>query len=440
MENDLTNSNTRKIKKGAKAAGFFKRNAALLVCLVLVTTFYLIMYKKTGGGDRLMSHTGFDSYSLQTVQWLEGRNYLKDGQNYPWLELAIFEEYYYISFPPLPSAMLLPWVLIFGEKTPSGLIMTIYSVLTFLFLWLMCRRMKLPELMCAVGALFALFGSSMLFVSMSGGVWFQAQIVAMMFTALAFFHVAGDSEYDKIASLFTLALAVGARPFNAIYYPILVYMILKKTLKEYGLRPKTVLRLCSYCILPCVVAASYMFYNYSRFGKILEFGHNYLPEFTRQEANQYGQFSFNYVSRNLKDMFTSFPTVTEKGISYGQFGFAIFVANPLFVVLAVAVCISLVKSLLKLAETDLSKRQDEKGVEIAILFMTILLHIFLFAMHKTLGAYQFGSRYTADAMVGTLFCICLCNNVFKKSNVPVFAILSFAMALNIMGAVQMSPI
>ena len=43
----------------------------------------------------------YKSYSLQAMAWLNGR--LDLGQDYPWLELAVFQERYYVSFPPFPS-------------------------------------------------------------------------------------------------------------------------------------------------------------------------------------------------------------------------------------------------------------------------------------------------------------------------------------------------
>lgn len=50
-----------------------------------------------------------------------------------------------------------------------------------------------------------------------------------------------------------------------------------------------------------VIALSYMILNFARFGNITEFGHNYLPEFTRSEL---GQFNIGYMAENLKNMFS----------------------------------------------------------------------------------------------------------------------------------------
>ena len=64
----------------------------------------------------------YNSYSLQARSWLEGRLDLKDGADLPWLELAIRDGKYYVSFPPFPSMVLLPFVMIFGVNTPDTLL------------------------------------------------------------------------------------------------------------------------------------------------------------------------------------------------------------------------------------------------------------------------------------------------------------------------------
>ena len=47
------------------------------------------------------SGNAYNSYLLQAESWLQGR--LDLGQNYEYLELAIFNNKFYVSFPPFPS-------------------------------------------------------------------------------------------------------------------------------------------------------------------------------------------------------------------------------------------------------------------------------------------------------------------------------------------------
>ena len=48
-----------------------------------------------------------------------------------------------------------------------------------------------------------------------------------------------------------------------------------------------------------LAAAAMMGYNFARFGSVVEFGHNYLPEFQRAE---HGQFSLAYLLPNLLNL------------------------------------------------------------------------------------------------------------------------------------------
>ena len=84
----------------------------------------------------------------------------------------------------------------------------------------------------------------------------------------------------------------------ALYGILLVYLLVKGYKKE---NPKgTVWQLVKekwYWVIGCgAIAISYMALNYARFGNITEFGHNYLPEFTRTKT---GQFNLSYLRENL---------------------------------------------------------------------------------------------------------------------------------------------
>ena len=81
-----------------------------LVCLVLA----LVLYHSLAGGT-LMQAGPYNSYALQAENWLAGRNYIANGEDYPWLELAIYNGRYYQSFPPVPAVLMLPFVAAFGS-------------------------------------------------------------------------------------------------------------------------------------------------------------------------------------------------------------------------------------------------------------------------------------------------------------------------------------
>lgn len=56
--------------------------------------------------------SGYSTYTLQALAWREGRLFL--SRDYPHLELAVYQGNYYVSFPPVPSLVLLPLTFLCG--------------------------------------------------------------------------------------------------------------------------------------------------------------------------------------------------------------------------------------------------------------------------------------------------------------------------------------
>ena len=89
---------------------------------------YLLLHDLAGG--TLLVHEPLDSYTLQALAWRNGEVCLTNGQDYPWLELAIYNGKYYVSFPPLPSVLMLPLTFVFGENTPNTLTQLVFCDLS----------------------------------------------------------------------------------------------------------------------------------------------------------------------------------------------------------------------------------------------------------------------------------------------------------------------
>ena len=86
-------------------------------------------------------------------------------------------------------------------------------------------------------------------------------------------------------ALFFWACSVGCRPMQIFFLPVvllILYIVEKKKSPE--LSGKKIVSNKIYWGIPAgCVALTYMVLNYLRFGSIIEFGHNYLPEFIRAE-------------------------------------------------------------------------------------------------------------------------------------------------------------
>ncbi len=344
----------------------------------------------------------YNSYSLQAKSWLSGR--LDLGQNYSHLEIAEYAGKYYISFPPFPSILLMPFVLLFGTNTPDTLISVIAAAIAGIYALKIAQIYIKDRYTPIFWSLFVTLGTNFVFVMTQGWVWFIAQTLAFALSMAAIYYAIINK---RALSFFLWACAVGCRPFSALYLPVFIYIMRKN---ETGFRD--ILK----SFVPAVfMAAVYMLLNFMRFGNPLEFGHNYLPEFVNSE---HGQFSFTYIPENIKNLLR-FPSFSEGFAVFPNFnGFAFFIAIPIFI----SYIVYFIKS--KKSRADIT------------LLLLLIINLLLLAAHKTMGGWQFGNRYTIDLLpfmyIGLLQFIK--NKPFPPANLP---LLLFGLVLNVAGTISL---
>ena len=349
----------------------------LLAMLAVLGMGYFLLSDLMGG--TLFQHQQWDSYTLQALNWLQGRTYIPDGEKYQWLELAIYGGRYYVSFPPLPSVVMLPFAALFGLGTPNNAIVGFYGLIAAALAYeIMLAAGRSPRT-SAFWALVCVWGSNMMWMTTNGGVWFQAQALNMVMCLAA---VLCAMKGRKALSTTFLALAVGCRPWSAVYLPIFAVSFAWDEREQNGGLLKSCLAQWRCLIGPVLIGACYMAYNYVRFHDPLEFGHNYLPEFMEAE---HGQFYIGYLWPNLKRLLTEPIRFQDGLLDVPLFqGFMFYVANPLFIIWAVHFIRRAVKKDLALEDILLAAGM---GAE-----------LLLTCMHRTLGAWQFGARYTCDML------------------------------------------
>ena len=383
-----------------------------MLCIpALMLLGYIFIHMLFGG--TLLSYNCWDSYSLQAMSWLSGR--LDMGKNYEWLELAVYNGKYYLSFPPLPSVVMLPFVLLFGEKTPSNLVSALYGIFTAMIAYKILKKAGMKRGGAVFFAIAYVWGSNMLWLSTSGGVWFLAQGLNMLLlTACVYFA----QQKMRVAAYAMAALAVGCRPFSVcMFLPLMAYFYMADKDRPRADRIRGQIRSL---IIPAFIALCYMLYNYVRFGNVLEFGHNYLPEFTESEK---GQFSLSYILPNLYNLLLRPVTLrADLTLEYPLFdGFMFYIANPMFLIWFAAV----VKDVLQ-------KKLDAVRLCIVI---AVLAELLLLCAHKTLGGWQFGARYTVDMLPMALMYLLLKKD--EPGGISAF-IMAAGMMFNLYGALAMT--
>jgi len=359
------------------------------------------------------------------------------GENIPWLELAVFERKYYVSFPPFPSIVMLPFVLLFGINTPDNAIAFIVSLCSLIYAYKLGYKILGNKNYAILLSLFLVLGTNYLHVSLWGSVWYIAQNMAFLFTLMAFYYSVTDNSKHSYIALFAICAAMGCRPFNALYLPVVLYLLLKRENESFLVSAK---RLLIYSLPAVALGSFFMWLNYARFGNIFEFGHNYLPEFVN---DPHGQFYTGRILDNLSRMFFNL-NITEFPMFHG---FAFWLASPIVVsyfaclVLYVVKGTKVVRGTVLLTTCQENRPSDNLGNYSGLIFGLLLLtmlHIVAFSFHRTLGGHQFGSRYTVDTLpavyLGMLFMLrkLMPDNRIYLNIVPML----FGLVLNFIGTVQ----
>lgn len=319
----------------------------------------------------------YNTYTLQALAWRDGSMSL--GRDYPHLELAIFNNDWWVSFPPVPSIPMYLLSFFVGSNTPDNLLVKLYMLIGCLFAYGMLRRARYDKLSAAGFALFTSYATALLSLTTDGAVWYQAQTLAFLLTMGSLYFMF-CSKYTP--ALFLYALVVGCRPFNAIYGLVLFVLWLERALREKRAMGREILRVLPGVLLGLAVAFAYGWYNFARFGNPLEFGHNYLPEFSFQGGVQ---FSLDHVMKNVRQFLFGAPfSMTEAGPEMNRFGFSMFVVHPVFLVMLALFVIDIFK-----------KRLSFTKVAVIIAFSA---QLFCLLLHRTFGGFQFGARYTCDLL------------------------------------------
>lgn len=392
-----------------------RRILPMLCALLLLFLIFALMCALSGVDPTAYP---YNSYLLQAQAWLRGECAL--DRNYEFLELAIYNGRYYVSFPPVPSIPMVLYTLIWGDNVPGGLFQKLYTAIACLVMLSEIQRSKRMKSYEAVAwAILLCIGSAMLPITLVGGVWYEAQILAFLFSVSAI--VALRRNKLVLACLF-YALSVGCRPFSVVLGPVLLMMYIGDCQRRRQSFPRLyrpsrcILRLLPGIAVGLGVAVCYAAYNYVRFDSIFEFGHNYLPEFTRSE---HGQLSLVYVRQNWKTLFFGSPfSIRETGISINQFGFSMFISCPIFIVNAIWLV------------QDIQKRRFNGTKGMIVLMCAI--NLLLLLMHRTLGGHQFDARYALE-LIPMCFAWYLISPNRQRPAPWEFALLLFGLIFNFVG-------
>lgn len=235
---------------------------------------------------------------------------------------------WYMSFPPVPSLLMVPSALIGGRGGNDVIPTVLVAALILPLLLLVLRRLRdaglsqrTDEENLWLVALLA-FGTVLFFSSVQGKVWYTAQVCGVVL-ALVYTWASVEAKHPIAAGL-ALGAAALTRTAMAFMLPLFLFEVWRCRRNEWR-------RLALQFGAPVVAfAIAGMVYNAARFHSPLEFGHTYLDVRQQILIEQFGLASYHYLARNLAVAFTLLPEFPGHApwVQISGHGLAIWVTTP----------------------------------------------------------------------------------------------------------------
>lgn len=379
------------------------RRLVLALGVYLATTLVMAV---VAGPDRMAQHTPFNHYAHLADAWLHGRQDLANGAPAyaQGNDFAVFGGKTYISFPPFPAVLMLPFVALAGspENFRDGQFIVWLSgvgpALLFLaFEWLrQAKRSPRSEGENVALALLFSFGTVYFFTAVQGTVWFAAHVVGV--GLLAGFAWASLGARRPLVAGLLMACAWMTRPtmlFTSVFF---AFEALRASIpeKEEGACGLAVLdwwraadkvawlRRCALFAAPVLVSfgvASWM--NHARYGawSPFAFGHEHLTVVWQNRMLKWGLFGYHYLPKNLGVMLTILPWLPPKGATLAppfqinEHGLALWFTTPILFWLF---------------------RPKVRSATYDALILAALLPLGMNLLYQNSGWRQFGYRFSND--------------------------------------------
>lgn len=247
---------------------------------------------------------------------------------------------WYVSFPPFPAVLMMPFVAIWGLSFNDVAFTLVFTALNVPLLYRLLRRVQ-PQRTEWEHAVFALvygFGTLAWSCGIRGEVWFTAETIGVTLTLL-YLHASLGARHPVLAGLAIGCGAITRTPlaFAAIFF---VFEALAPggpvdwpTLRDPARWRAAIPRLVPYLIAIVAVAIPMAYMNDVRFGSFSEFGHSHLyANRVNAQVQRYGLFHYAFLERNLHDAFTRLPEIQFHPLRFGfnGEGMSLFVTTPLF--------------------------------------------------------------------------------------------------------------
>ena len=323
---------------------------------VVVTLVFLAC-----AGDRLGAHTPYNHFAHLADAWLHGRHdIVHGGPAYAHgNDFADFHGKTYISFPPFPAVLMLPFVALAGspEAFRDGQLVVWLAGLAPAFLFLALERLRQdgrnPQSRAGnqvLAAAFA-FGTVYFFTAVQGTVWFAGHVVGAGLLCL-FLLVAQRARRPLLSGIVAGCIFL-TRPtmlLATVFFAFELWQRETETLAEGTWvgrlraidRPRAAVALGLFAVPLGAALAAAAWMNHARFHtwSPQAFGHEYLAVAWQHRIQKWGLFGLHYLPKNLGVALTSLPwprahdaASSEPLFRVNEHGLALWFTTPFYVLL-----------------------------------------------------------------------------------------------------------
>ncbi|HEV7216842.1 MAG TPA: hypothetical protein VGP33_17180, partial [Chloroflexota bacterium] len=305
-------------------------DGALALLLVALT---IAVYHWTAGPG-LNRQSTQPHFVLLASAILHGRLWLDPLRAAHLGDITPYAGHYYVSFPPMPAFLLLPFVAVAGPRFNDTLFSVCLGAVDIGLCYLLVRRLSRPgfagmglpigRIAAIIVALTLGLGTVLFYSAVTATVWYLAHVVAVTFLLLYLLECAGRGR-PLVAGLALAAAFLARTPaiFGLLFWCMLA-------LRDASTRARLAAVLPRFAAPLALALAFLLWQNQVRFGSPTDFGYYkmHIAGTLAPRLRAHGQFSSAFLPDNLRALLLQPPLVAPinlpvwLGIAGGPAGLA----------------------------------------------------------------------------------------------------------------------
>jgi len=338
-------------------------------------------------GPMLLHRSHAPHFVYQAAGWLQGTLSIP-GEPPDHNDWVLRDRRWFVSFPPFPAALMLPFVALHGLAFNDVFFTACLAALAVALLVLLMRRWRdagehdrSDRQILLLAGMFA-FGTVFFPAAIRGEVWFTAHVVGVLLTVL-YLMAARGARHPALAGL-AFGCATITRTSLGFAFPFVVLECLAPEgrvppLREWpGRLRRAIPPLVAFGIPAALVLGAALWVNHARFGDWGEFGHRLLwDNRVNDRVREHGLFSLRYLPDNFRSAFLLLPSVSlsPPRLGFDGNGMSMFATTPLLALLAVPA------------------RRARPTLALGVTMLCVAVPLLLYMNN---GWYQFGFRFSID--------------------------------------------